>query len=352
MTRGRFAVIVVIVLMAILAFASTYSVGEYEQVIVTRFGEIVTSTGTPGLHLKTPFVDEVKRLDKRWLAWDGEPNEIPTGEKRFIKIDTYARWRISDPILFFQRLRDERSAQSRLDDIIDGAMRTAVANHALIEAVRSTSRPFQRDEMERLAVDEEPSQEEFRIKLGRSGILDLVRREVSGVVPQYGVEIADIQIKRINYEESVQEKVFERMISERKRIAARFRSEGEGRAAEIRGRIEKERKEIESEAYRRAEEIKGKADAAEISIATLEDHRTLQLVVGELLDRCRAAMDEAVIMQHAAAESAVAAYFEYAHVLIVSHRLQAIGEEMAAIVQLMTGDDPDSESGRRFSFPE
>jgi len=228
---------------------------------VTRFGEIVSSTDKPGLHLKTPFIDEVQRLDKRWLAWDGEPNEIPTGEKRFIQIDTYARWRIKDPILFYQRLRDERSAQSRLDDVIDGAIRTAIANHALIEAIRSTSRPFQRDEMERMATEQEPAEQDFHIKIGRAGILKLVEADVASVVPQYGVEVADIQIKRINYEESVEQKVFERMISERKRIAARFRSEGEGRAAEIRGRIDKERKAIESDAYKRAEEIRGKADA-------------------------------------------------------------------------------------------
>ena len=243
---------------------SLYAVQEYEQVLVTQFGKIVQEpVTTPGLHFKLPLVQEIRRFDKRWLEWDGDPNEVPTKDKKYIWVDTYARWRIKDPIKFYERLRDEIGAQSRLDDIIDGEVRNVIASHDLIDIVRSSARAFERGE----EPDEtEKDETEFIPAYGRAKLTQLVLEEASGVMPDYGIELADVQFKRVNYVDSVQEKVFERMISERKRIAQRYRSEGEGKAAEIEGKIDRELKTVQSEAYRKAEEIQGKADAEAAAI--------------------------------------------------------------------------------------
>jgi membrane protease subunit HflC len=237
--------------------SSLYVVNMTEQVIITQFGEPVGDPViTPGLKIKVPFLQTVNRFDKRFLAWDGERNEIPTKDKRYIWVDTYARWRIVDPLLFFQRLRDERGAQSRLDDIIDGATRTAVAKNELVEMIRSTNRP-----PEDLQVDsDEESAILKEIKKGRDEIVQEIFEEASKKVKDFGIEILDVQLKRINYIESVQRDVFDRMIAERQRIAERFRSEGQGEAARIRGERERDLKRIQSEAYRQAQEIRGKAD--------------------------------------------------------------------------------------------
>jgi membrane protease subunit HflC len=242
-----------------LAQASMYTVAENEQVLVTQFGRIISSTVTvPGLHWKTPFVQDVHSFDRRWLEWEGSPNQIPTRDKKYIWIDAFARWRISDPVKFFKRLRDEQSAQSRLDDIIDGELRNVIANHDLIDIVRSTDRKFEHaDEVE----DTSAEAAVFAPTLGREQIAGLVLSKSALIMPDYGIELADIKIKRVNYVDSVQQKVFERMISERKRIAERYRSQGGGRRAEIEGRIERELLRVRSEAYRRAEEIRGRADA-------------------------------------------------------------------------------------------
>jgi membrane protease subunit HflC len=242
-----------------LAQASMYTVAENEQVLVTQFGRIISSTVTvPGLHWKTPFVQDVHSFDRRWLEWEGSPNQIPTRDKKYIWIDAFARWRISDPVRFFKRLRDEQSAQSRLDDIIDGELRNVIANHDLIDIVRSTSRQFEHaDEVE----DTSAEAAVFAPTLGREQIAALVLSKSASIMPDYGIELADIKIKRVSYVDSVQQKVFERMISERKRIAERYRSQGGGRRAEIEGRIERELLRVRSEAYRRAEEIRGRADA-------------------------------------------------------------------------------------------
>jgi membrane protease subunit HflC len=247
----------------LLAFAATYTVREYEKVIVTRFGEIRgDAIEDPGLHYKLPFVDRVHRFDRRWIEWDGDPNEIPTGDKKYIWVDTFGRWRIADPVLFYKRLRDRAGAQSRLDDIIDGEIRNVIANHDLIEVVRTSSRTFEtggETDLQRKAVA-------HQVKYGRDKLRALVLEKASAVVPDYGIELADVQIKRINYVESVQKKVFERMISERQRIAERYRSEGVGKSAEIRGEVERDLKEIQSAAYREAVEIRGKADAEATTI--------------------------------------------------------------------------------------
>jgi membrane protease subunit HflC len=244
--------------------ASLYTVSEQEQVIITQFGEpIGQAVTTPGLHFKLPFAQEVNVFDKRWLEWNGNPNQVPTRDKKYIWVETYARWRIANPLLFFQRLRDERGAQSRLDDIIDGETRNVIASHNLIEAVRTSNRAFEQAEE---AEDVMETEEMRQVELGRDKITRLILERTSQIVPDYGIEVVDVQIQRVNYIDSVQAKVFERMISERKRIADRYRSEGQGKSAEIRGKKERELKVIESEAYRKTQEIAGRGDAEATAI--------------------------------------------------------------------------------------
>lgn len=248
------AFVILIVLLNIL-----YVVYETNQVIITQFGEPIGDAITkPGLHMKVPFIQKANYFEKRWLEWDGDANQIPTKDKKYIWVDTYARWRISNPLVFFQRVRDERGAQSRIDDIIDGETRNAVANFDLIEIVRSTNREFELTE-EIAILDIAAAIPE--IETGREKIAQIILEKSSEITPEFGVELRDIKIKRINYVEEVQRKVFDRMISERKRIAAKYRSEGDGKSAEIRGEKERELLKIRSEAYRTAQEIKGKADA-------------------------------------------------------------------------------------------
>jgi membrane protease subunit HflC len=243
----------------LLVQSSMYTVAENEQVLVTQFGRIVSKAVTqPGLHWKTPFTQEVHSFDKRWLEWDGSANQIPTRDKKYIWVEVFARWRISDPVRFYERLRDEQSAQTRLDDIIDGEVRNVIANHDLIDIVRSSSRAFERgDESD----EGQEDQGVFTPTIGREQISGMVLKKSSLVMPDYGLELADIKIKRVSYVESVQQKVFERMISERKRIAERYRSEGGGKRAEIEGKVQRELLRVRSEAYKKAEEIRGRADA-------------------------------------------------------------------------------------------
>jgi membrane protease subunit HflC len=197
------------------------------------------------------------------LAWDGDPNQIPTKDKRFIWVDSYARWRIVDPLLYFQRVRDERGAQTRLDDILDGETRNAIANNNLVEIVRSTNR-----ELEVGDVLEEMKETEIslKIKLGREKLTRLIIEAASPRLRVLGIELLDLRFKRINYVEEVQKKIYERMITERKRIADRYRSEGQGESAKIIGDRERDLKKIQSEAYRTAQELKGKADAEATAI--------------------------------------------------------------------------------------
>ena len=238
---------------------AAYTVTETEQVIITQFGEPVGDPVTsPGLHFKVPFIQRINVFDNRFLEWDGNPNQVPTRDRRFIWVDTYARWRITDPLLFFQRLRDERGAQSRLDDILDGETRNAVARHNLIELVRSTNRnaeDVQIDSEEEAVILEALDQ-------GRQEITREILRTAAGRTADLGIELLDLRLKRINYVEEVQQDVFARMIAERQRIAEEFRSEGQGEAARIDGERERELAQITSEAYRIAEELRGKADAS------------------------------------------------------------------------------------------
>jgi len=271
----RWLVIIAALAALALVWSSLFTVSETEQVVVTQFGEpIGKPITTPGLHVKAPFVQELNIFEKRWLEWDGNPNQIPTRDKKYIWVETYARWRIADPLLFFQRLRDERGAQSRLDDIIDGETRNVVANHNLIEVVRSNNRAFEKTEEVEDVMESEAARE---IELGREKLTRLILQRASKAMPNYGIELEDVQIRRINYVETVQTKVFERMISERKRIADRHRSEGQGKSAEIRGKKERELKKIESEAYRKAQEVMGKADAEAVTIYSGAHNRDREL---------------------------------------------------------------------------
>jgi membrane protease subunit HflC len=252
------AFVVPAVVLLLTLFSAAYVVGETEQVIITQFGEPVGEpVNSPGLHFKLPFMQQANYFDKRFLEWDGNPNQIPTRDKRFIWVDAYARWRISNPLLFFQRLRDELGAQSRLDDILDGETRNAIARSNLVEVVRSTNRE---PEDVPLESEEEISVLE-KIQAGRSAITREILATTSPRVAEFGIELLDFRFKRINYVEQVQNDVFARMIAERKRIAERYRSEGEGEAARISGERERDLQRIQSEAYRKAQETRGKADA-------------------------------------------------------------------------------------------
>ena len=245
-------------------FVSTYTLPETEQAILVQFGRPVGGLVTePGLHFKVPFVQTVHRFDKRWLEYDGDANEIPTKDKKFIWVETYARWRIKDPLRYFQAVRDERGAQTRLDGIVDGETRNAVASFDLIEIVRSSNRAFQiTEDLAGLGAAEAGA----HIDMGRSKIAEIILEKAAKITPEFGIELVDVRFKRINYTESVQQTVFQRMISERKRIAERSRSEGQGKAAEIRGQKERDMLAASSVGYRDAQKLKGAADAKAAAI--------------------------------------------------------------------------------------
>jgi membrane protease subunit HflC len=257
MMSRRVTVIVLLVAGLLVVNNAYYQVSETSQVIITQFGDpIGAPVGTPGLHLKVPVIQQAHYFDKRFLEWEGSPNQVPTKDKRFIWVDTYARWRIADPLKFFQRLRDERGARSRLDDILDGETRNAVARYDLIEIVRSSNRkpdevPVESEE-ERIILEQ--------ISKGRQQVEREILTRAASRMSDLGIELLDIRLQRVNYVEQVQKDVFARMIAERNRVAELFRSEGEGEAARIRGERERELKRIQSEAYRTAEELRGKAD--------------------------------------------------------------------------------------------
>ena len=253
--------IAVLVLLLIGAYLCTYAVSEREQAVITQFGKTI---GEPvrdaGLHFVVPFVQTVNRIDKRILEWDGRASEMPTRDKLYILVDTFGRWRIGDALQFFTRLRDERSALSRLDDIVGSEVRNAVAKHDLIEMVRTT-----KDRTP--AVDPTLTAEGALVGVmppityGRAALEEEVVKHAAPKLKDFGLELIDVRFMRINYNPRVSSKIHERMISERQQIAARFRSEGEGEAAKIIGNKERELKRIESEAYREVQKIRGEADA-------------------------------------------------------------------------------------------
>jgi modulator of FtsH protease HflC len=263
MTRGWWGIVAACLGLFMLGSA-LYTVNETEQAILVQFGRPLGGlVKEPGLHLKIPFIQVVHRFEKRWLEYDGDATEIPTRDKKYIWVDTYARWRIADPLRFYQAVRDERGAQSRLDDIVDGETRNAVASFDLIEVVRSTNRPFlTTEELEGIGAAEAMA----KIEAGRAKIAEIILDKASKITPEFGIELVDVRFKRISYVDTVQQKVFERMSSERKRIAERSRSEGQGRAAEIRGQKERDVLAASSAGYRSAQELKGAADGKATAI--------------------------------------------------------------------------------------
>ena len=288
------AVGVLVVIVLLVVGGAFYQVDETELVIITQFGEPVgDAITTPGLKMKAPFIHRVRRFEKRILEWDGSPDEIPTLDKRFIKLDTTARWRIVDPLQFLKAVKTERSAQSRLDDLIDSAARDVVSSHLLIESVRNFTRELPVDEVEAserrmgedlsaagTEADAGPQQavtpappapqavapEGRQELLGRDRLTQLMIERAQENLPNFGIELIDVRVKSINYVQEVEQRVYERMISERQRIAARFRSIGDGESAKIRGEKEREILRLRSDAYREAQEIEGKADAEAAAI--------------------------------------------------------------------------------------
>jgi len=264
MTRAvKLTLGIVFLLILIAASGSLYILEEGTQGVIVQFGKPVgDSVSRAGLHVKLPFIQRILRFEKRLLIWDGDPNQIPTAGREFIWVDATARWRIVDPLKFLESVSTENGAQSRLDDIIDSVIRDLVSASPLVELVRSTT--WQASESDVAGeTPQELSEELMReIQLGREEMTRAILAEVRKITPQYGIEVVDVRIKRLNYVQSVREKVYDRMISERNRIASRYRSEGEGRSAEILGNMEKELREIRSTAYRTVQEIRGEADAS------------------------------------------------------------------------------------------
>ncbi|MFQ5681166.1 MAG: protease modulator HflC [Candidatus Omnitrophota bacterium] len=261
---GVVGVLFVLVVVALISGAA-YIVSETQQVVITQFGSPV---GKPiveaGLHFKTPFIQQANYFEKRLLGWDGDPNQIPTRDKKYIWVDTYARWRIADPLKFLQSVGNEIGGHARLDDIVNSATRDVITGHRLVEAVRNTNRILELGDIsQNVSVADEALEQ---IEDGRQALEGLILERASKLAPQYGIELADVRIKRINYVQDVRRKVYERMIAERKRAAEQYRSEGQGKSAEIEGQLGKELKQITSEAYRQAEILKGKADAEVLKI--------------------------------------------------------------------------------------
>jgi membrane protease subunit HflC len=264
MTRtARIAILLALAIGAYVLTSSFYTVSEVEQVIITQFGKPVGAPVTSaGLQFKVPFIQDVNAIDKRILPWDGNPSDMPTKDKLYISVDVFARWRITDPLQYFLRLHDERSAQSRLDDILGSEIRNAVAKHELIEIIRTTEdRVPLRDALLTSAERAQDIGSLVPIQKGRKLVEQEIFDEAAEKIRVFGIALLDIRFKRINYNESVRPKIYDRMISERRQIAERFLSEGNGEAARIRGNRVRDLNKIQSEAYRQVEQIRGLADA-------------------------------------------------------------------------------------------
>lgn len=259
-------------------FSSFFVIREGQQAIITQFGLPV---GTPytraGPYFKTPFIQEVRYVDKRILSWDGYPNQIPTKDKKYISVDTTARWKVVDALAFIKSVKSEFGAKSKLDAILDASTRNVISNHNLVEAVRNTNKIIdqfkakQKEIKEKIAqgedvIDEEVTGEIERIEVGREKLSELIAQSARKELIKFGIELIDVQLRRISYEKSVESKVYERMISERQRIAQKIRSIGQGEKEKIEGRISKDLKKIESEAYRKAQKIRGIGEARAFAI--------------------------------------------------------------------------------------
>ena len=277
MNLSRIAFIFLALVAFVVLIASAYTVRETDVVILTQFGrQIGTPVTEAGLHWKLPFIQSVNRIEKRLLEWDGPVSEMPTEDKTYISVEAFARWRIHDPAMYFVSLRDERSAQSRLDDIIGSEIRIAVARHELIEVIRS-------DKTRKLAAEVDKdfagkTAELPVIKRGRREIERDILKAAAPKVESLGIELLDVRLKRVNYNAQVIERIHQRMISERTQIAAGFRSKGEGLAAGITGKRDRELREIESTAYRKVQEIQGTADAEATRIYAEAFNKTPQAV--------------------------------------------------------------------------
>ncbi|HBR13949.1 MAG TPA: protease modulator HflC [Candidatus Omnitrophica bacterium] len=269
--KNGIAVFLVVVFFTglLLASGAFFEVDETQQVVLTQFGELVGQPITKaGLYFKMPFIQKANYFDKRILEWDGDPDQIPTIEKRLIWVDMTARWRIIDVLTFMKTMGTEQNAQSRLDDILDAKSRDVIPSHKLIEVIRNSNRLLEggaRSSLES-STDELTETALESIKEGREVLSRKVFELASASIREFGIELVDVKIKRINYVEEVRNKVYERMISERKRAAEKFRSEGQGKRAEVEGQMAKELEQINAEAYKKSQEIKGKADALAIKI--------------------------------------------------------------------------------------
>jgi membrane protease subunit HflC len=280
MKISQIAILVLVVVAMYITMSSVYTVNEVEQMIITQFGKPVGEpVTTAGLKFKVPFIQEVNPIDKRVLEWDGNPSDMPTKDKLYISVDLFARWRITDPLQYFLRLRDERSAQSRLDDILGSETRNAIAKHELIEIIRTTKdRVPLRDTFLTDAERKLDMGSLVPIQKGRKLVEQEIFTAAAEKVRVFGIELLDIRFKRINYNESVRPKIYDRMISERRQIAERFLSEGNGEAARIRGNRVRDLNKIQSEAYRQVEEIRGVADAKATEIYATAYNRSPEAV--------------------------------------------------------------------------
>ena len=253
--------IILLIATTVMLYDSAFTVSETEQVVITQFGRIVgDSIRDPGLKFKLPFIQKTHIFNKNILEWDGEPGQIPTLDKTFIWVDAFARWRIVDPVKFFQTVNNRLNAVSRLNDIIDPAVRNFITSHKLIDAVRKSNRELDTAEVGLEDLEKKP-QSHYGITIGREKITQGILEQAQPKVDQFGIELVDVKIKGINYVEEVRKSVYDRMIAERKQIAEKFRSEGKGEAQKVLGQKDKELQQITSEAYRIAQELKGKADA-------------------------------------------------------------------------------------------
>ena len=254
-----------IVVGLIALFSSAFVVDETQQAIITQFGKAVGKPITePGLYFKLPIIQKVNYFPKNLLEWDGDPGQIPTLDKTYIWVDTFARWKIVDPLKFFETVNNVMGAQARLDDILDAAVRNLITSHRLIETVRNSNRKL--DTLTLKLATQEKYEMLTTVKLGRAKLMEEVKKQAEPKVEQFGISLVDVKIKRVNYVEQVRKSVYARMIAERKQMAEKFRSEGQGEARKIEGEKEKVLKKITSEAYMKAQIIKGKADAEATSI--------------------------------------------------------------------------------------
>jgi membrane protease subunit HflC len=262
MKNKSIGIIVLVVVLVIGFFQCTFVVKETEQVVITQFGRPIGDAKTePGIYFKVPFIQNANSFEKRYMEWNGDPNHVTTKDKKYIFVDTYARWQITDPLMFFKRLTNERGAQSRLDDILDGETRNFIAKNNIEEVVRTSSRQPEIDSLSPFMNDTL-----YPVAVGRDKMQEMILKSSNAQTKDLGIEILDFRFKRINYVREVQAQVYERMKSERYRIADKFRSEGQGEASRINGEKDRELKNIQSGAFKTAEEIKGKADAEAASI--------------------------------------------------------------------------------------